>query len=405
VTNYDEIAHDWLARLLFCDCEVAIPSPPPEEGALLDLLVREDVAPLVYYNLIKRGEAHGLTRETITSLRDLFFLDLARNLRIRWEMAKILSALAEQQIPHIILKGLALLACYYPHPALRRMTDVDLLVRSIDLPRLDGYLTTIGYRPVDAPLAKVGTVPSGYLSSREYHAPDVRPPLHIHWELMNSSTPRAAPITYPLADLWNSARKITLDGTAGWIPSGEHMLLHLTEHGLRVNHTFNRLILLYDLYLVVSDKQNPIDWKKTMALAEQSGLIPFLAFGLKHLEMWKGDVIPGYMSSHLPSPVGILQRCYAWCIRKDLRLRGLSYLLHLSLARGMSGRLHFLWRTLFPPLTIGRQRLREPNAYPALLVYGRRLREVIATLWQILKRVFIRAGDSVATGRDKSSRD
>jgi len=55
VTNYDEIAHDWLARLLFCDCEVAIPSPPPEEGALLDLLVREDVAPLVYYNLIEAG--------------------------------------------------------------------------------------------------------------------------------------------------------------------------------------------------------------------------------------------------------------------------------------------------------------------------------------------------------------
>jgi len=142
-----------------------------------------------------------------------------------------------------------------------------------------------------------------------------------------------------------------------------------------------------------------------MALAEQSGLIPFLTFGLKHLKMWKGDVIPRVHVISFAIPRGHPSTVLRWCIRKDLRLRGLSYLLHLSLARGMSGRLHFLWRTLFPPLTIGRQRLREPNAYPALLVYGRRLREVIATLWQILKRVFIRAGDSVATGRDKSSRD
>lgn len=406
MTAYYSDFNDWLAHLLFTQGNKGkgIVPPPVPGNSLLQRCVKEDIAPLVYYTIKMRRCEGSLPPETIASLRDFFLINLAHNLRIRTEMTLILRDLSDHHLPHLILKGLALSERYYPHLALRRMTDVDLLVRESDLPRLDRYLASAGYTPIDAILPTARMNPPGYLSSLEYHAPDARPPLHIHWDIVNTSTPIPRLCNYPLSDLWSQAREITIEGATTWIPSPEHMLLHLTEHGLRINHAFYRLILLYDLYLVLLDSRDTVNWEATIALAQRSGLAPMLHFGLLHLSYWVNDIVPNDVYHRLHPSYSSLERAYVWFIRHDVRLRGMSYLLYLSLVRPMKERIRFVIRTLFPPLAIGRQRLKTDQRYPVLFVYCRRFLEIITALGRVLGALFIRVGGKALTSRHTSSR-
>lgn len=63
------------------------------------------------------------------------------------EGLKVTAALAHQGLPCIAFKGMAL-RDLYPHPALRTMGDIDLLVRQEDVPSAEDTLKTLGFRRV-----------------------------------------------------------------------------------------------------------------------------------------------------------------------------------------------------------------------------------------------------------------
>ena len=60
-------------------------------------------------------------------LKASYYATAARNTLLFRELSRILAALAEAEIPVILLKGVDLAQTLYPDPALRLMGDLDLL--------------------------------------------------------------------------------------------------------------------------------------------------------------------------------------------------------------------------------------------------------------------------------------
>ncbi|MCX7982006.1 MAG: nucleotidyltransferase family protein [Syntrophales bacterium] len=393
----------WLQWFLFSEEWDKWNDLPVPETYLVERILAEDLAPLAYYLLKKKGYAAKFSTQTLGTLEDFFLLNLGRNFRLTLDTASVLQGFNDRGIEHVILKGLALSLFYYPHPATRRLTDVDVLVKREDVDAAHDYLSSIHYSPVDTTLKKALTNPPGYLSSLEYHTPDERPIIHLHWYPINTSVPFPPSIQYPVADLWQQSEIVLIEGVESRIPSGEHMILHLTEHGLRVNHAFDRLILLYDLSLVL--KKGTIDWSYVRKMALLSGLFPFVYFGLVHLSYWDPAVVPlSIQEQFKPIPLHHLQYLYLKLIKRGIRMRGLSYPLYLSLVPGMKGKFHFVFRTIFPPLKIGQQRMRKASL-PRWKIYLSRIMEISRLVTKLMIAIFRKADGRAEEGRHKSLPD
>ena len=68
-----------------------------------------------------------------------------RNRAIYAQLGEVLSACAERGLRPVALKGVHLAACVYPEPALRPMSDIDLLFMPGELPQAEAMLAALGY--------------------------------------------------------------------------------------------------------------------------------------------------------------------------------------------------------------------------------------------------------------------
>lgn len=97
------------------------------------------------------------------------------NLRIRHQLDEIAEALRQLQAQAVLLKGAFLAYWVYADPALRPMSDLDLLCRQEDRAKLDRALQTLGY----APFVKAGDL-HPFPSHRTFHRPkSVRVEVHF----------------------------------------------------------------------------------------------------------------------------------------------------------------------------------------------------------------------------------
>jgi hypothetical protein len=162
--------------------------------------------------------------------------------------------------PAIALKGALFAARYYPHPATRGTTDIDLLVAESDIDRATEALSVVGYEVADSP-SQIAW------SRREHHhlllvraqAPDLE--LHFHAYRGFGVTLR----TEMLAE-----RSVQVDGFATIrVPSPEDELVYLAVHAAA--HRFGRLAWLYDLRLMI-ERMSPAALETAAARARAWGV-------------------------------------------------------------------------------------------------------------------------------------
>ena len=363
-------------------------SPAPAEDVIAQAL-REDVAPVVYYLLKKGGSTHALASTDMHGLARLFETNMVFNLRLRWELVSVLTRFNEMGLPHILLKGIALAEFYYPSLSMRRMTDVDILVREQDLPGIDACLRELGYAPVDSDIGAAIQNPPGYLASLEYHRKEGLPPLHIHWRLVNTSVPATmfAPFQ-SMERLWSGSVPVEMDGIATRVLCPEHLLLHLCEHALRINHSFNRLILVYDIFTVIRQTGLAMNWDAIINEARSSHMDIFLYCGLEIVRYYAVDAVPEDVLVQI-RPAGLTwgQRLFLYLQLKGLRIRGSSYLLYLSLNRGLYAKAAFIFRTFVPPRSIQQQRRREGPALATPRLYFLRVWEILRYLSGVMPKL------------------
>ena len=219
---------------------------------------RNFVTPLLYHFLRMNNTVAYVPTGVMQRLREICFHSAEKNMRLYYELSKVLRILHNDDVAVIVTKGAALAELVYQNIALRPMADVDLLAKGEDIWKVDSVLTQLGYKSNAATL----------LSKR--HAEWAQ---HIEYE--NGTTcievHPARIYELPRLDPWENAFPAKIASIDALILGPEDMLLHLCLHldRHRINERSTALIWWFDVARVLEHHQGELDWDYVMRVAEK----------------------------------------------------------------------------------------------------------------------------------------
>jgi hypothetical protein len=172
------------------------------------------------------------------------------SLLLRQQGNNVMKALSARSIPAFILKGDHFACRLYNPPSLRPFTDVDIMVPCDAVADASTVLQGLGYRQTRGDLKYI---PSGY--GQQVWTPDGRPggQIEIHWDLVNSPAVRKN-VSCSFHDL--QFENTTEDSQP--VPSAASLLLIASIHAA-TSHSFDRLLLLYDIRQICLGKAAKLD--------------------------------------------------------------------------------------------------------------------------------------------------
>jgi Uncharacterised nucleotidyltransferase len=224
------------------------------------------IAPLIFYSLQQSGVIRLVPAAAAQTLRDSYYGNAARNSLLYDQLRNVLEAFIEAKIQVIVLKGAALAETVYSNRALRPMSDIDLLVRKIDLAQVETKLLDLGYR-LDASTKE-------HRRKHDYHfvfakSGDIK--IEIHWHLQRP----VAPFRIDIDGLWERAQRTTLAGVDALALSPEDLLLHLCQH-IHKHKLIGGIRPLCDVAHVVEYYNNTIDWTEVRIRSCQWRVAPYI---------------------------------------------------------------------------------------------------------------------------------
>lgn len=174
----------------------------------------------------------------------------ARSIIALTSYSTISTALTTANVPHIPLKGIALLQWLYPDPGLRNVSDIDMLVQPKDVQRAHVALEDEGWRP-DTPQARERLLKYSHHSHYQKSHSRGLVPMELHWRFSQGLAQ-----TRPAAEIWNGAMR------PDWVDSASceryldpsmmlySLLLHLATH-------LNRVVLKWVIDILVLTERAP----------------------------------------------------------------------------------------------------------------------------------------------------
>lgn len=137
INNNQTLLLDLCAKALF-DKNVSLPENYDAKEIVKES-VRQTVFPAIY----------SLVKEKCDDTYDKRFSQIiAKNIRVEYAHNEVHRVLSENNIPYVVLKGMAS-ASYYKEPMLRMMGDVDVLVSPDNITKADELLKSIGFVTTD----------------------------------------------------------------------------------------------------------------------------------------------------------------------------------------------------------------------------------------------------------------
>ncbi|MGA3206872.1 MAG: nucleotidyltransferase family protein [Syntrophales bacterium] len=345
---------------------------------------QEGVAEAIFHNLRKNHTEHLVPPATYTALSDQYYTNLRRNLSVICKLKGILLLLKESEIPCIVLKGIALAEHIYPGIAIRGMSDIDILVKKSDLYAVDELLSSQGYTARDSSVSSAINNPEGYLASLEYRKENGSLlNLHIHWHIVNSSVPATMFVKHvDIERIWEKAVAARVADADVYILCPEHLIIYLCEHALRIGHSFDRLILITDIFYALKAYEKDIDWNFLVEESRRFNLDKLVYFSLSVVNSYASSNIPEECLGRLKPPyISLGERFFQRLQFNNRRIRGSSYFIYLAMNRTFSDKMKFLFRTFFPPRQILLQRLCIRDGVTITSHYTARVREVLSHIF------------------------
>jgi hypothetical protein len=266
------------------------------------------------------------------------------------------------------------------------MTDVDLLVKKEDLFCLNEQMKILGYRPSDISVEDID-FSSGYLTTLDYRSLSPNSPsFHVHWHFVNSTIPNESYIrNIKIENIWRDAEKTKIGDVETLVMAPHHLLIHLSEHALRVTHSLSKLSLLCDINEAVSSYKEELDWERLIKESLKFNLSRMVYITLYFASRFLETKIPEYVLLELrPGRFSLGEKIFMNFVSKNKRFSGLSYLVHLSMNNGLYKKMKFLGKTLFPPTQFMAQRNYIPRSKLSYIHYIRRINEVFSRLFKAL---------------------
>ncbi len=273
-----------------------------EDWALFQkIAVSEGVAGMIHHQLKTEPEVycssefdsatyqHCAHQEALTAITNAVYFN---------HLNQVLAALSEHKIATVLLKGAHLAKSIYPHPALRPMSDLDILVREQDFDRALHLVNELGYHQY---LPEVLPNFNQHLSHHAHlkKSGDIGVILELHWILVASPAFRhAASMDWFWENIepnlaWKSTNPSTPQGFIFNLNPTAN-LLYLTAHQI-LQHGAGQTSLrwLLDLHRLVQQKGDAIDWQ---ALAAQAAIFRWesaLKEGLQLVRLTFSTPVPG----------------------------------------------------------------------------------------------------------------
>lgn len=322
-------------------------------------------------------------------LSSQYYANLRRNMIACAALKSVFDKFNERQVPFIVLKGIALAELVYPGFATRGMSDADILIKKEDVYMINACLSALGYISGDSSVEQALDNPVGYLASLDYQKNDGSfPNLHIHWHPVNTSVPAfmfAGQVD--LDRLWERAIHTKVANAKARILCPEHQVIYLCEHALRINHSFDRLILIYDIFYVISSLKHEIKWDFIIEEARRFNLSKLVFLSLTVVKHYTSLTISEEMMRRLCSADLTYGEKYFLNLQfNNQRFRGSSIFIYLAMNKGFIEKGRFLFRTFFPPRHILLQRQYAKNIEFRASYYVLRLWEVLSHLFRIYWR-------------------
>lgn len=195
----------------------------------------------------------------------------ARNAKLTQALKEVVVALAAKEVPAIPFKGPIVARLAYGDPALRRYSDLDILVREKDAAAACDILASIGFRSTGA------LSPTQLRAFRRYSGQDIvfRGDVAVepHWAL----APRTLSLRIDYEGLWARAREIDLDGQPVFCFGPEDLVTVLCLHGSKEQWT--RLLWFADLAHMIAALP-AIDWDALLGRARDQGFLRMVLVAL-----------------------------------------------------------------------------------------------------------------------------
>lgn len=217
-------------------------------NAIITKSAEHRVAPLLYYRLSNDIVDASIPDNVIQKLHRLYLHNSFINDQKFQKLSEFLKAFDKENIQVIILKGFAIGGLIYGNITLRPMGDIDLLVKSDDVLKIDSILSELGWTNKSLQLfAKSKKRLTGDI---KYSNGSVFIDLHSRSHLM------------PKLEPWKEVPFVNINGTD--IPMLKiddfllHLCLHLNEH---ICAGFSELIRLCDIIEMIKKYGDRLDWK------------------------------------------------------------------------------------------------------------------------------------------------
>lgn len=206
------------------------------------------------YTVLKRSPK-DVPAKALRLFQAEYFSAAATNLRMRHSLDSVVAKLTSRGIPVMLLKGAALLATVYRDPALRIMSDVDLLVHRRDLPLALETLADCGMAPLEEHASQQEFYDHHHHHATPYLARDGSLGVELHHDLM----PSYDSVRPPLERIWQDGLTSTACGAA-LMPSPTHLILHQAVHACRSRFS-PPLRGINDLSHILNAYGSSIDWE------------------------------------------------------------------------------------------------------------------------------------------------
>jgi hypothetical protein len=307
---------------------------------LVQLADHHGLTPLVFRRL--STEMDPRQPSLLGALREQDASNTHRALWLTLELLNIHRHLQARGLEALPYKGPVLAELLYGNVALRQFSDLDLLVRADDLPRIKAALRELGYEPGLrlAQAAERDYLKSGY--EYTFDGARGRNLLEIKWQVL----PRFYSIGFDVNKFFERASTVTIEGQKLRTLRDQDLTLVLCVHAAK--HAWKQISWLCDVVQLA--RSRALDWSTLRAEAERLGIARIVAvtFLLAHK----------LLGAELPEGIGpdakaeaLAQRIVSLMMAEDeFDPESLAYFrLMMELRERPRDRVAFWWRLLVTP--------------------------------------------------------
>jgi hypothetical protein len=252
----------------FADAAIKLESKPDWMG-LNDHDFLSCVGPILYKVMLHQGLDRAAPKKITETCKLAYINSTIFNALLLHDLDLIVSRLYSAGIRVIVLKGGFLARAVYPEIGLRPMSDLDILIRELDIPTVQEIVESLGYRQ------PTGDELSGDSARRTGHA--LRPyikgvtAVEFHWNIEDVDSP----FQIDPEDIWRDAYPGEGKCAYPLCISPEDLLLHVSIHG-SYNHgdyVFgNGLYPLFDVAAIIRRYKGILNWSALVRRSQAWGV-------------------------------------------------------------------------------------------------------------------------------------